>query len=298
MNFKQKIKEIISNPQEVSYIFLGIYFLIIAFFIFKRGLNLKLDMIFFTFFLGTLLLGKTKNFLKDWLPFILVFFGYEAMRGIADDLNANVHVWEMIKADTFLFGQIPSAFLQSKLWHPEYLSWYDFAGFFIYLSHFWYSFIVGFIIWIKKREYFRTFSWGFMILCALGFLTYVLFPAMAPWDAANHNYITGVEKIFIPMVEKINLEKTVTIAYLWIGPNQVAAMPSMHSAWAWFSSLFLVYFFGRRFWPIFLYPLVLFFALVYMGEHYVVDVIAGVIYASFSFWFAKRFLNKEKRPAS
>lgn len=51
------------------------------------------------------------------------------------------------------------------------------------------------------------------------------------------------------------------------GPNEVAAMPSLHMAWNWFASLFLVLIFGKRLLPIFIMPLGLGFSLVYLGEH-------------------------------
>ena len=66
--------------------------------------------------------------------------------------------------------------------------------------------------------------------------------------------------------------------------NNVAAMPSLHAGYALLATLVL--------WPLVsrpvrvllaLYPLAMTFALVYSGEHYVVDCIAGWAYAFFAY---------------
>lgn len=291
MSISQKVKELIADPQKLTYFFLGVYLLLITYLIFKDGFYLGLDIIFLTLFAGTLIIGKGIIFLKDWIPFVLMFFGYEAMRGIADDLNQQVHISEMIKADRFLFGQLPTVSLQNLLWNSNSLSWYDIIFFFFYLSHFWFIFLIGFIIWARKRKHFKFFSWGFLILCLLGFITYLLFPAMAPWDASRRQYIEGVERLLMEIGKDLKLGGAITILYKWIGPNEVAAMPSLHAAWVWFAFLFLVYFFGKKAFPIFIFPLGLFFTLVYFGEHYVIDILAGLFYASFVFWLMQNFAN-------
>jgi membrane-associated phospholipid phosphatase len=65
-----------------------------------------------------------------------------------------------------------------------------------------------------------------------------------------------------------------------LASNPVAAMPSLHTAFATIIALFLARRFHRRWrWLFGLYPAAMGLALVYLGEHYVVDVVAGVVYA-------------------
>jgi len=62
--------------------------------------------------------------------------------------------------------------------------------------------------------------------------------------------------------------------------NNVAAMPSLHAGYALLIALYLWRVVPR--WarvPLALYPPAMAFALVYSGEHYVVDCIAGWLYA-------------------
>jgi membrane-associated phospholipid phosphatase len=76
--------------------------------------------------------------------------------------------------------------------------------------------------------------------------------------------------------------------------NRVAAMPSLHAA---FSLLVVVFFFPwvRAWWwraVLLAYPLVMGVALVYLGEHYVVDVLAGWVLVGLAFvlwgWIERR----------
>jgi membrane-associated phospholipid phosphatase len=62
--------------------------------------------------------------------------------------------------------------------------------------------------------------------------------------------------------------------------NPVAAMPSLHTAYATLAAGF--FWFGKKWWQKALlacYPFAMGFSLLYGGEHYVVDEIAGAAYA-------------------
>ena len=61
--------------------------------------------------------------------------------------------------------------------------------------------------------------------------------------------------------------------------NPVAAMPSLHSAYALIVVAFFLPTVRKRWWPLLLaYPLAMTFTLVYSGEHYVTDVLVGWFY--------------------
>jgi membrane-associated phospholipid phosphatase len=82
-----------------------------------------------------------------------------------------------------------------------------------------------------------------------------------------------------------------------IASNPVAAMPSLHTAFALFVVVFFLATTRRRWWPLLLcYPLAMTFTLVYAGEHYVIDVLVGWAYVGMAFlmvglgerWWAAR----------
>jgi len=285
-------------PQKISYTASLVYLTILTLMILTARISLGADVIFFVFLLiSTLVLGRTKEFLKDWLPFILMFFAYETMRGMIVNIISQIHVLEPIKIDTFLFGQLPTVFLQKNFWVKGNLHWYDYLTFYVYISHFWAIFVLAFFIWLKRKEKFQLFSWSFLLLCMMGFITYLLFPQMPPWLASEKGYIEKIDKLVNEIAEKIGVGEFFTFAYYLINPNPVAAMPSLHAAWALYVSLFIFYLFGGlKTIPIFLYPLSLSFALIYSGEHYFIDIVMGFLYAFFVFLLVL-YLEKRRKKS-
>jgi membrane-associated phospholipid phosphatase len=133
------------------------------------------------------------------------------------------------------------------------------------------------------------------VLALTGFVTYTLYPAVPPWLAARHgtighaNRLVGIVWHHVPIAHYGSLfEKGQSYA------NNVAAMPSLHAGYALLVTLYLWRLVPRGWRPLLaLYPPAMAFALVYSGEHYVVDCLAGWVYAAASFivvnlWFERR----------
>src|SRR5450759_557692 len=75
----------------------------------------------------------------------------------------------------------------------------------------------------------------------------------------------------------------------------VAAMPSLHAAFPVLGLLYALKLWGRRAWPLALWCVAVCFSIVYLGEHYVADAVAGILFAAASYWaveFAFRRLGK------
>ena len=68
-----------------------------------------------------------------------------------------------------------------------------------------------------------------------------------------------------------------------VSGNAVAAMPSLHAGFPWLVLLFAVKFYGRRGLLFLPYSPILWFSIVYLGHHWVVDVLAGVAWATVCF---------------
>jgi len=61
-------------------------------------------------------------------------------------------------------------------------------------------------------------------------------------------------------------------------------MPSLHAAYPWLFLLFGLRIWGRRGLALAIYPAAVYAAVVYLGHHYVVDLIGGVVYASVTYY--------------
>ena len=79
-----------------------------------RGAYMSPDLFVVLALVMVVVMGRTRLFLRDWLPFVAIFLGWESMRGLADELGATVHSTDVIALERFFFaGRIPSEVLQA-----------------------------------------------------------------------------------------------------------------------------------------------------------------------------------------
>jgi hypothetical protein len=64
----------------------GVYMLVAVGIYLWRGIFFTPDKWAVFLLVGAVLLGRGPSFLRDWIPFVLLIFGYEYLRGIAGDL--------------------------------------------------------------------------------------------------------------------------------------------------------------------------------------------------------------------
>ena len=92
--------------------------------------------------------------------------------------------------------------------------------------------------------------------------------------------ITGVTKIV-----STTLPSAISPYYSAINPNPVAAFPSLLAAFPFLGYLAVRETFARRVsWLTLGWCVMVWFSVVYLGEHYVVDVVAGVGLVGASWW--------------
>jgi membrane-associated phospholipid phosphatase len=231
------------------------------------------------------------NFVRDWIAVVILLVVYNFSRGYADN-SVTPHITEMIHADEWLFGwgtggEIPSVWLQDHLYHAARAQWYDVVVSFVYFSHFLAAPIVAAVLWFRNRPAWGAFVRRWFTLSALGLITYFVYPAMPPWLAAQDGYLPPVAHgvatrgwYAIGMVHGGNLLNAAQLD----AANLIAAMPSLHSAFALLICIFFMQRTRKRWWPLLLaYPLAMTFSLVYAGEHYVIDVLVGWAYVGLSF---------------
>lgn len=243
----------------------------------------------------------------DWLPFQAVLIAYDYSRGFAtpytpqqmdarvypidevhNSLGLPLHVQFPIHADLWIgehlgMGGMPTTWIQEHL-HPGIdAPWYAVLISLTYCSHFLVMPTVAVILWLVNRERFRVWMRMVVALAVAGVATYFLYPMAPPWLANDHGVFPG------PPVGRYTADGFDLIGLHMVGGaldqgqylvNPVAAMPSLHMAYATLAAGF--FWFGKRWWQkalLALYPVAMGITLVYAGEHYVVDEIAGVVYA-------------------
>jgi membrane-associated phospholipid phosphatase len=241
------------------------------------------DLVVIFLLVFALLAARGISFLRDWSPFMLLLLAYIALTGIEGGLVRHVHEQFPINADRTMFaGQLPTTWLQTHLWHPPALRWYDYVAAVLYPMHFLVPLVVAFGFWMWKREFYWKFVAAYLLLTYAGFVTYVLYPMAPPWWAANDGRIPAVAAI-LDNIHFGVVANPIVLATQFFRPNPVAAMPSIHAAFPVLVWLVLWRVSPRWGWLGVFYAAGMSFSVVYLGEHYVIDVIAGWLYAVIAF---------------
>lgn len=235
------------------------------------------DFLVLCLFIYAAYMKRSQRFIKDWVPFIALLLAYDTMRGIVNHIAGIVHVNSLIKADLFLFGAIPTKVLQ-QFYRTPILDW---TGAFFYSLHFIVPLVFGFILWNRSPENYRKYTVALLITSYTALITFLAYPSAPPWFGIN------AERILFQMDGVIGVPLYATI-YAFIEPNPFAAIPSLHAAYAWVVSLYAVKIKRIKALPILIFPLGVWFSAVYLGEHYIIDIVAGVTYATVAYFLAEK----------
>ena len=273
------------------------YIVILSTLMLVRGVSITPDVLLVAFGLAAVLLGRGRLFVRDWIPFIGLFFAYELMRGYADNIGLAIHVTDIMAIErTLFFGHIPTQVLQDVL-HPS--SGPDVlasVATVFYFLHFPLPIAVGFFLWIRRRRVYYDFVAALIVLAMASFVTYVLLPVAPPWWAAQHGFLSGPdgqpailylkEQGFDQLASFFGFEGHYLYSYTIydINPNQVAAFPSLHAGFPFLGFLFARRAFGRVGWVLLAYSVCVWFSIVYLADHYVVDILGGLAYAGAAYW--------------
>jgi membrane-associated phospholipid phosphatase len=208
-----------------------------------------------------------------WITAPLVADGYGTG---TNRLGFGLHVTGPADVDRGVFGAIPTVWLQERLVDGS-AHWYDAAAALVYVTHFVSIPLITGLAWFCLRDRFSAWVAAVLAFTTLGVGVYIVYPAAPPWLASNWGEIGTVDRISSPGWDYLHLD---AIGRLIIagqeGSNPVAAMPSLHAGAAMLVALFL-WPLASALWRTALlgYVLLMALTLVYTGEHYVVDVVAG-----------------------
>ena len=208
----------------------------------------------------------------EWLPLFGLLVLYDFLRGAVAVAPDHAHVAPQLAVDRVLgAGHVPTVWLQDHLWNAAHARWYDVAVWGVYMTHFFAVWVVAAVLWHLDRARFRRYAALTVTLTLGAFLTYWLYPAQPPWvqDAGVTRIVPAVwDHIGVGTMQSVYEDDRLV--------NTVAAMPSLHAAYPFMLLLFFWSAAGRSARIVLaLYTLAMAFALVYGGEHFVADILAG-----------------------
>lgn len=249
-------------------------------------------------FLVALVTRRFKVFLRDWAVFLSLIVLFDALRGliyaITSKLELPVYMGYAIAAERALFGGVPTVALQRAWYQPPVLGLLEKAAVLVHASHFVVFFFFALAIWTWRHTDFGRFKLGMLLTLGAGLLLYFVVPTVPPWMAAGTFHA-------LPPIEPIRsalYSFSVPTLQRAFDVNPIAAMPSLHTAFPAFFACVALYHWGWRGVPALVYLAAVVLALVYLGEHYIVDELAGMAVAGGAFLLAYKTELFRRTPAA
>ena len=242
------------------------------------------------------MLGRGKAFVRDWAPFLLIFLAWEAMRGVANQFGATVQSDAIIAVERFIsFGHVLPVWLQQTLYHHPNIGPLEIIMAAVYAAHFVLPLAVAFVLWIRRRTAYYHYVIALMLMSLAQFVTALLLPVAPPRFSGQYGEALPIVDIGSEVARQTGIG-VVSWAYQSLIANPVAAFPSLHAAYPILAFLFL-----HRYWPrwsylMLIYSAVVWFAIMYLGHHYLVDALGGLLYAVVAYWVVSQFTSGRWQP--
>jgi len=222
------------------------------------------------------------------LPFLIFGISYDWMRVFPNYTVNSIDVDGLYNLEKSVWGVIDKG---EKLILCEYFKTHNhpiadfFSGIF-YLG--WIPIPVGFGVYLylkKKRETYLRFALVFLFTNLLGFACYYIHPAAPPWYAMEYR---GFDPILTTPGNMAGLSRfdhlinyPLFASIYGRNSNVFAAFPSLHSSYL----LITLFYSIRGKSPIIITSIIVVFMIgiwgtaVYTAHHYVIDVLAGILFA-------------------
>ncbi|MBI3785578.1 MAG: phosphatase PAP2 family protein [Deltaproteobacteria bacterium] len=230
--------------------------------------------------LAAVLSGRLKRFVNDWVVFVAAVEFFEFGRGLAYALTSHLelpmHLAYVLRFERWLCGgAIAPEGVQQLRARLTDTYWPDRFFVLIYSSHFLFFLVFGLIVWSTRRPAFRAYAWSILGVLYGGLAGYFLVPTIPPWMAANDFLVIPPITQLVRTLYNVHVPRLVAA----FDVNTIAAMPSVHAAIPAACALFAWRHYRRRSLPVVIYAVLVWIAVIYLGEHYLTDVLAGILLA-------------------
>lgn len=234
------------------------------------------------FLLAAAVLSKRfQGFVNDWAPFLGAVLLFDSLRSL--EFAVTTH-YEMpmyaaypIEWERWLLGGIvaPVSAQQWRATLPDPY-WLDRFLVLIHASHFLFFLLFGFALWYLRRDVFRTYAWSMVGVLYIGLVAHFIVPTIPPWLAARDYALLPPTERLIHSIYNANIPSFFTIFDI----NPIAAMPSLHTAMPMLCAFVALRYLGWRGLVVVAYACAAGLGVMYLGEHYAVDVLGGVLLAA------------------
>ncbi len=218
-----------------------------------------------------------------------IWLVFNLLRAHADDLGwglATTNPVPWLEARLF-GGRLPTVILQQALFDPAAIRPLDLLLTAVHLSYFVVPFVVAAVLIWRDAARFCQYAVATALVFTIGAAGATLLPTEPPWMAAGlvaEGGGTLVRRVAEVTLTQLGLplhgdDATGNPDGITFEPNPIASMPSIHLA----LTVLLVFVAGGagRAWRAVavVYAALMALSLVYLGEHYVLDIAAGALAA-------------------
>ncbi len=195
------------------------------------------------------------------------------------DLRGTIHTGDLWELERSLFpapdGSTWPAWFETRT-HAAL----DFICGFSYAAYLYEVFAVALLYFFRKHPRFAVMCWAFMLVNAMGVVTYMLYPAAPPWYVMTYGPGPADLAAAPSPAGTARFDALLDIQYFANfyarNPNVFGAMPSLHAAYP-VLVLWQVWGLGRA-WRIGTgaFAALVAFSAIYLQHHYILDVVAGI----------------------
>lgn len=236
--------------------------------------------------------------IKKFIIVPTIFYVYSQTHLFVPIINPNDFDLTLIEWDLFLFGVNPTEWIY-QFSHPILTEYLQFA----YMTFFFLPLIYAIEIAFKKNEiYFNYFSGHILFGFYLSYLLYFLMPAIGPRFYIHDFHLINIELPGLWLTEffreTVNLGGGVTPETVDVmGEINRDCMPSGHTMLTLINIYLAIRYKSKLRYIITIFGTSLIIATVYLRYHYVVDILAGIIFAIISIFLHnliwKRYKNRK-----
>jgi membrane-associated phospholipid phosphatase len=214
------------------------------------------------------LLGSLRESTRPWIPFATIMLLYEALWGTVGSFATTRTLFSIYPIDKMLWGFNLTSWVQTTFY-----SWNTTV-----VASFFYSLqlplvvIVSVALWRFKRPVFSKYMTAIVLTSYAALVTFLVFPTTPPWyQGVVHDLFYGGTSSALP-------SWLLYVASMFES-DKFAAFPSLHAAYAIIFAYFIVKLDRRLAYVAIPITAGILFSTLYLGQHYLIDLIGGAVFA-------------------
>jgi membrane-associated phospholipid phosphatase len=222
-------------------------------------------------------LGSYREVTKPWVPFVTTMLCYEALQGAVGSFAATRGLFSVYSIDKMIWGFNVTGWVQSTFYSPAMTL---FATFF-YSLHLPLVVVTSVGLWRFRRQLFGKYVTVMVLTSYAALITFIMIPTVPPWyQGVAGDLFYGGSSSALPggLLNFVSAFES----------DKFAAFPSLHAAYAIIFSYFMVKLDRRLAFIAIPITSAILFSTLYLGQHYLIDLIAGAVFALIPCLIAER----------